>query len=65
MSEDFKMIILPSDLNPNAPIGESLILVFTIGEMERARVRGESIINNRMRKGVSRDDAIKQCIDLC
>jgi len=64
MNEDFKIIVLPSHLNPGAPIGESLVLVFTIEEMEQARQRGEALLNNRMKKGVSRNDAVKQCLAL-
>ena len=62
MSDDFKIIVLPSHLNPSGPTGESLVLVFSIEEMEKARVRGEAMLRNRMRKGVSRDEAIGQCL---
>ena len=61
-NEDFKIIVLPSNLNPGGPTGESLVLVFSIEEMERARQRGESMLRNRMRKGVSRDAAIRECL---
>jgi hypothetical protein len=40
-SGDFK-IMIPNYLNPDAPPGENLTLVFTIEEMERARRRGVS-----------------------
>lgn len=64
MNEDFKIIVLPSDLNPGAPTGESLVLIFSIEEMERARRRGEAMVSNRMRKGVSRESAIAECLNL-
>jgi hypothetical protein len=64
MDEDFKIIVLPSHLNPGAPIGESLVLLFTIEEMERARQRGEIMLRNRMKKGVSRNDAVKKCLNV-
>ncbi len=62
MDDDFKVIIIPNYLNPDAPKGENLILLFTIQEMERARRRAELTINARMEKGVSRDDAIRSII---
>ena len=62
MKDDFKMIVVPSYLNPDAPEGESLVLVFTIDELERARRRGESVVRNREAKGVSKDDIIRQCL---
>lgn len=62
VDENFKIIILPSDLNPGAPTGESLVLLFTIEEMEKARQRGEAMLHNRMKRGATRDDAIKQCL---
>lgn len=62
MNEDFKIIVLPSNLNPGAPTGESLVLVFSIEEMERARQRGEAMLRNRMKKGVSRDAAVAECL---
>ncbi len=55
MEDDFKMIIVPNYLNPEAPKGENLFLVFTIEELERARMRGESVVRNRMKKGVKDD----------
>lgn len=64
MNEDFKIIVLPLDLNPGAPTGESLVLIFSIEEMERARRRGEAMVSNRMRKGVSRESAIAECVNL-
>ena len=64
MTEDFKMIVVPSYLNPDAPEGENLVLVFTIQELERARRRGESVVRNREAKGVSRDDVIRKCTKL-
>jgi hypothetical protein len=60
--DEFKIIVLPSNLNPGAPAGESLVLLFTIQEMETARQRGESMLRNRMKKGMSRDEAIGQCL---
>ena len=60
--DDFKILVVPSNLNPGAPPGESLVLVFSIQEMEKARRRGEAMLQNRMKKGVSRDDAVKQCL---
>lgn len=63
-NQDFKIIILPSHLNPGAPTGESLVLVFTIGEMEQARRRGEIMLQNRMKKGVSRDAAVRECLNV-
>jgi hypothetical protein len=65
MDENFKIIVLPSNLNPGAPTGENLVLVFTIREMERARRRGEAMLHNRMRKGISRDAAIRECLNAC
>lgn len=62
MNDDFKVLVLPSHLNPGAPTGESLVLLFTIDEMEKARRRGEAMLQNRMQKGVSRDEAIGQCL---
>jgi len=62
MNDDFKIIIVPSNLNPGAPTGESLVLLFTIEEMEKARRRGEAMLQNRMKKGVSRDAAIRECL---
>ncbi len=62
MDENFKIIVLPSNLNPGAPTGDSLVLVFSIEEMEKARQRGESMLRNRMKKGVTRDEAIGQCL---
>ena len=50
MADDFKMIIIPNYLNPEAP-NENLVLVFTVEEMEKARRRGESVVRNRERKG--------------
>lgn len=65
MKDDhFKIIVLPSYLNLGAPTGESLVLVFTIEEMELARRRGESVLRNKMRKGMSRDAAIAECLAL-
>ncbi len=64
MSEDFKIIVLPSNLNPSAPAGESLVLLFTIDEMEKARQRGEAMLRNRMMKGINRDAAIRECLKL-
>jgi len=62
--DQLKIIVIPSYLNHKAPAGESLVLVFTIEEMERARKRGESVVRNRMNKGFSRDDAIRSCFEL-
>jgi hypothetical protein len=62
--EDFKIIVIPSYLNPGAPEGENLVLVFTIAELEVARKRGETIIHNRMAKGMSRDEAVRSCAKL-
>ena len=64
MNENFKIIVLPSHLNPGAPTGESLVLLFTIEEMEKARRRGEAMLQNRMQKGVSRDAAIAECLNV-
>jgi hypothetical protein len=47
MNDDFKMLIVPSYLNPDAPPVETLILIFTLEELERARRRGETVIHNR------------------
>ncbi len=52
MDDGFKVIIIPNYLNPDAPKGENLILVFTVEEMERARRRGESVVANRKSKGI-------------
>ena len=65
MNEDFKMLIVPSNLNRDAPTDESLVLLFTIDEMEQARRRGEIMLRNRMRKGVDRDAAIRECLEIC
>ena len=62
--EDFKIIFVPSYLNPGAPEGENLLLVFTIAELEVARRRGETIVKNRMAKGLSRDEAVRSCTKL-
>jgi len=59
---DFKIIVLPSYLNPGSPTEESLVLLFTIEEMEKARRRGEAMLTNRMKRGVSRDEAIGECL---
>ena len=64
MSDDFKMLIIPSYLNPGAPEGETLVLIFTIDELERARRRGELTIKNQMAKGISKDEAIRRCTEL-
>jgi len=64
MDENFKIIIVPSNLNRDAPTDESLVLLFTIDEMEQARRRGEIMLRNRMRKGVDRDAAIRECLNV-
>ena len=48
MDEDFKMIVIPNYLNPDAPKGENLVLVFTIEEMEKATApRVNPCVRNR------------------
>ncbi len=64
MNEDFKMLVVPSYLNPEAPEGETLVLIFTIDELERARRRAELTIKARMEKGKSRDDVIRDCLKI-
>ena len=59
-SQDYKMIVVPSYLNPGAPEGESLVLVFTIDELEWARRRGESVIRNRKTKGANIDELLER-----
>ena len=65
MQDDFKMIVIPNYLNPEAPDGESLVLVFTIDEMEKARRRGESVVRNKMAKGGSKDDIVRDSLKIC
>ena len=65
MDEDFIVLIVPSNLNRDAPTDESLVLLFTVDEMEQARRRGEIMLRNRMRKGVDRDAVIRQCLEIC
>lgn len=62
--DGFKTILIPSYLNPGAPEGETLLLVFTVEELERARRRGELTIKNRMMKGMTKDEAIRSCTGL-
>jgi hypothetical protein len=58
MADDgFKTILIPSYLNP----GETLMLVFTVEELKWARRRGEITIKNRMKKGMTKDEAIRSC----
>ena len=64
MDKDFRFIIVPSYLNAKCPPGETLALLFTVEELERGRRRAESVIRSRMRKGVSRDNVIRQCLEL-
>lgn len=63
-NQDFKMLVVPSYLNPGAPEGETLILIFSIDELERARRRAELTIRNRMEKGITRDEALRSCTEL-
>jgi len=58
------MLVVPSYLNPGAPEGETLILIFSIDELERARRRAELTIRNRMEKGITRDEALRSCTEL-
>jgi hypothetical protein len=64
MDENFIVLIVPSNLNRDAPTDESLVLLFTVDEMEQARRRGEIMLRNRMRKGVDRDAVIRQCLNV-
>jgi hypothetical protein len=50
MDEDFKILILPGDLN-NTPNGEDLFLVVTLDEFLRMWKRGEAMLRNRRLKG--------------
>jgi hypothetical protein len=59
LDDDLKMITIPSYLNPAAPESEDLVLVFTIGELERARRRGEIMMRHHEAKGVNADDLIR------
>ena len=52
MNEDFKVIILPGDLN-NTPHGEDLVLLITEDEFLRMWKRGQAMIRNRKLKGKS------------
>jgi hypothetical protein len=54
MSEDFKVLILPGELN-NTPHGEDLVLVITQDEFLRMWRRGEAMLRNRKLKGCSID----------
>jgi hypothetical protein len=58
-NDDFKMIVIPNYLNPDAPKGETLVLVFTIDELERARRRGESVVRNRKEGKVDATGCLK------
>ena len=54
MDENFKVIVLPGDLN-NTPHGEDLVLVITLEEFLRMWKRGESMLRNRQLKGLKID----------
>jgi len=63
MNEDFKIIVVPGNLN-NTPHGEDLVLVVTLEEFLRMWKRGEAMLRNRMKRGVSRDAAIRECLNV-
>lgn len=50
MDENFKIIILPGDLN-STPHGEDMVLVVTLDEFLRMWKRGEAMLKNRELKG--------------
>lgn len=50
VADDFKVLILPGDLN-NTPHGEDLVLVVTLDEFLRMLKRGEAMLRNRCLKG--------------
>lgn len=54
MSDDFRILILPGDLN-NTPHGEDLILLITQEEFLRMWKRGKAMIRNRKLKGKTID----------
>jgi hypothetical protein len=58
MRKEFKILVIPAHLNPGAPEGETLVLLFSFEEMERARQRGESVIRKCIEGGMNRDEAI-------
>jgi len=54
LSDDFRILILPGDLN-NTPHGEDLILLITQEEFLRMWKRGKAMIRNRKLKGKTID----------
>ena len=54
MNEDFKIIVVPGNLN-NTPHGEDLVLVVTLEEFLRMWKRGQAMIRNRKLKGKAID----------
>lgn len=50
MTDEFKILILPADLN-DTPHGEDLVLVVTLDEFLRMWRRGEAMLRNRQLKG--------------
>ncbi|MGA2463324.1 MAG: hypothetical protein ABSH06_03095 [Thermodesulfobacteriota bacterium] len=55
MSDEFKILILPADLN-DTPNHEDLVLVITQEEFLRMWRRGQAMVQNRALKGQGIDE---------
>ena len=64
MTEDFKVLILPADLN-DTPNGEDLILILTKDEFLRMWRRGQAMVRNRQLKGRTIDGGFRASIEIC
>jgi hypothetical protein len=64
MSEEFKVLILPGDLN-DTPNEEDLYLVITKEEFIRMWRRGEVMLRNRRLKGKQIDEDFRASIEIC
>ena len=63
-NEDFKVIVLPGDLN-HTPHGEDLVLIVTKEEFLRMWKRGQAMVQNRQLKGRTIDGDFRASIEVC
>lgn len=64
MSDEFKILILPADLN-DTPNCEDLVLIVTKEEFLRMWRRGQAMVRNRQLKGRTIDGNYRASIEIC
>ena len=64
MTDEFKVLILPAQLN-NTPHNEDMILLVTREEFMKMWRRGQAMIRNRKLKGKGIDEDFRTGIEIC